>query len=210
MAFLAGLLLGLSMILPIGPQNLFVLQSGLAGGVRRGMLAAVTAGCCDTVLIFVGAAGVSAVSTRVPVLRLALLWAGVAFLVYLGVSSFRHGPVVRGEAATGERRAPLSPVRQVVAGMGVSWGNPHAILDTVAVLGSAIAAQGGALRIPFTAGAVTASWVFFLALATVGGIFGARLPTSAEGWIRGASGVMMLAFAIVLGVEAVRSLPIWK
>jgi len=211
-AFLTGLILGLSMILPIGPQNLFVLQSGIIGGLRRGMIAAATAGFCDTALILVGAAGLSAVFTSVPVLRLVLLWAGVVFLVYLGVSAFRATPAATVNAtasATGQVPLPLplpSSLWQIVTGIGVSWGNPHAILDTVAVLGSAIAAQGAASRGAFTAGTVTASWLFFLALAVTGGAFGARLPASTQVWIRRGSGGIMLVFAAVLCVEAVRSL----
>jgi len=206
-AFLAGLFLGFAMILPIGAQNLFVLQSGLGGGLRRGLVAAATAGCCDTVLILAGAAGLSAVFTSVPGLRLALLWAGVAFLTYLGVSAFRHTPVALAPVAPAEGRVLTSPLRQVATGIGVSWGNPHAILDTVAVLGSAIIAQGATTRLPFTVGAVTASWVFFFVLAVTGGVFGARLPATAQGWIRRGSGATMLVFAAVLCVEAVRSLP---
>ena len=215
MAFLTGLILGLSMILPIGPQNLFVLQSGIIGGLRRGMIAAATAGVSDTALILVGAAGLSAVFTTVPALRLVLLWAGVVFLVYLGVSAFRTLPAVPINAtnatASATGQVPLPPpipssLRQIVTGIGVSWGNPHAILDTVAVLGSAIAAQGAASRGAFTAGTVTASWLFFLVLAVTGGVFGARLPASTQVWIRRASGGIMLVFATVLCVEAVRSL----
>jgi len=211
-AFLTGLILGLSMILPIGPQNLFVLQSGIIGGLRRGMIAAATAGFCDTALILVGAAGLSAVFTSVPALRLVLLWAGVVFLVYLGVSAFRAAPAAPIHAtadATGLVPLPLplpSSLRQIVTGVGVSWGNPHAILDTVAVLGSAIAAQGAASRGAFTAGTLTASWLFFLVLAVTGGVFGARLPASTQVWIRRGSGGIMLVFAAVLCVEAVRSL----
>lgn len=216
MAFLTGLILGLSMILPIGPQNLFVLQSGIIGGLRRGMIAAATAGVCDTALILIGAAGLSAVFTTVPALRLVLLWAGVVFLVYLGASAFRTLPAAPAvpinatnatASTTGQVPLPVpSSLRQIVTGIGVSWGNPHAILDTVAVLGSAIAAQGAASRGAFTAGTVTASWLFFLVLAVTGGVFGARLPASTQVWIRRASGGIMLVFAAVLCVEAVRSL----
>ncbi len=217
MAFWGGLLLGFSMILPIGAQNLFVLNSGLLGGPRRGLVAAITAGCCDTALILVGAAGLSGVLARAAGVRLALLALGVAFLGYLGVAALRaaaKAPAVApanlsgsvGTAGTaGAAALPVSPWRQVLMGVGVSWGNPHAILDTVAVIGGTIAAQGVADRTPFAAGAVTASWLFFLLLWVIGGFFGARLPPGAHRWIGRFSGAVMLLFAVALLVELVRS-----
>ncbi|MGE5589884.1 MAG: LysE/ArgO family amino acid transporter [Bacillota bacterium] len=248
--FLAGMLLGLGMILPIGPQNVFVLTQGLMGGMRRGLLAAATAGVCDTVLILTGAAGLSALLLALPWLKTALLALGAAFLVYLGVASLRgddgpsvsspgvsspgvSGPSVSGSSVSGpsvgdgatganvsgsgasadpalplaaaadEHRSTLS---LVLTGVGVSWGNPHAILDTVAVLGSAIAARDAASRLPFAAGTVAASWIFFLLLALAGSFFRSRTAAGTQVWVRRVSGLIMLVFAVVLGREAILDL----
>jgi len=199
-AFLKGLILGLSMILPIGPQNLFVLNQGLLGGLKRGFLAAAVAGFCDTVLILAGAAGLSAVLLAFPWLRSFLLWLGVAFLLWLGVGALRARPAAA-STAVGEGQA--LPVRQVVLTViGVSWGNPHAILDTVAILGSAIAGQAAVSRLAFGAGAVSASWLFFALLALTGSYVGRRLTPSAAVWIQRGSGIIMLIFAVVLALEA--------
>jgi arginine exporter protein ArgO len=46
----------------------------------------------------------------------------------------------------------------------VSLLNPNAILDTVGVIGAAIAAQEVTGRTAFAGGALTASWVWFVAL----------------------------------------------
>lgn len=205
MPFFSGLVLGLAMILPIGPQNVFVLTNGLLGGIRRGLLAAAVAGICDTTLILLGAAGVSAVLAGLPWLRAALLWLGTLFLLYLGFKSFRN-PVqtarVRGEADHQGIGAARTTGGVILTGIGVSWGNPHAILDTVAVLGSAIAAQDPAYRMAFAAGTVSASWLFFLTLALTGSVFAARITPGTQVWIRRASGAIMLAFAVFLGWEA--------
>jgi len=209
--FLAGLLLGLGMILPIGAQNVFVLTQGLLGGVRRGLLAAATTGVCDTILILTGAAGLSALLTAVPWLKAVLLVLGAVFLVYLGVDSLRgaNGPGENGgpsvpQAAAGE--SPHSTLSLVLTGVGVSWGNPHAILDTVAVLGSAIAAQDAASRVPFATGTVAASWLFFLLLALAGSFFRSRVTDRTQVWVKRISGLIMLVFALVLVREAVLEL----
>jgi len=201
LSFLSGLVLGLAMILPIGPQNVFVLTQGLEGRLGRGLLAALVAGLCDTLLILAGAAGLSALFTAVPWLRLVLLLTGVAFLLGLGLAWLRAPAAPEPVAPAGGSTLSL-----LATGVAVSWGNPHAILDTVAVLGSAVAAQLPAARVPFAAGAISASWLFFLTLALAGSLLGRFVTPGAQRWIRRSSGVMMLTFAIILGREALRLL----
>lgn len=201
MAFLGGLLLGLSMILPIGPQNVFVLTQGLVGGLRRGLLAAAVTGICDTVLILAGGAGVAALLSTLPILQAGLLWVGTVFLLYCGIRSLL--PDKQPSAATlSDRHTGASGLTLVTAGIGVSWGNPHAILDTVVILGSAIAAQSADHRTPFAAGAVTASWLFFAILATGGALLGARVGEKGRLYSSRISGVVMLLFAVMLGYKA--------
>lgn len=79
-AYLSGMLLGFGLIVPIGPQNVFVIGNGLTAGFRRALWAVVSAGCCDTILIVSGAAGVSGLLAAVPAARIVLLAAGSVFL----------------------------------------------------------------------------------------------------------------------------------
>jgi L-lysine exporter family protein LysE/ArgO len=79
---LAGFGLGLSLIVAIGAQNLFVLRQGL----RREHVFVVAAICAvsDAVLIVLGVSGVGFVLQAVPWLVDAVRWAGAAFLVGYG------------------------------------------------------------------------------------------------------------------------------
>jgi L-lysine exporter family protein LysE/ArgO len=178
LAYLAGLALGLALIVPIGAQNVFVVGQGLAVGWPRAGWAVVAAGCCDSVLIVGGAAGVSGLLTGFPAVRGALLLGGTAFLAYLGTQSWRTA--------------------------AVSLLNPHAILDTVGVIGAAVAAQPHASRAVFALGSVTASWLWFLLLA--GGAAGMRryLTPRRAVWFERISGTIMLIFAVVLLVEFIQ------
>ncbi len=90
--YLAGLLLGLAMILPIGMQNLFVLNQGLLNGFPRVLFAIVGTSFSDTLLILLGAAGASALLATLPGLRAALIVVGVAFLTVLGILSLISRP----------------------------------------------------------------------------------------------------------------------
>lgn len=207
MEYFSGLLLGLAMILPIGPQNIFVLTQGLTGGYKRGLAAAVTAGFCDTTLILAGAGGLAVVLTGWPWLRTILLVVGSLFLFYLGINYLRDSSTAEmGVTATtaGDLEEEEHWLRSLILyGIGVSWGNPHAILDTVAVLGSAIAAYDPAMRVPFAAGVLSASWFFFFTLVLVGQLLRKRITGQAQIWIKRISGVIMLIFGVVLGLEGI-------
>ncbi|MGW8380133.1 LysE family transporter [Streptomyces sp. ODS28] len=196
-AYLAGLLLGLALIVPIGAQNVFVVGQGLAVGWPRAGWAVIAAGCCDTLLIVAGAAGVSGLLNGFPGLRAALLLGGALFLGYLGVQSWR----AREGLAGLEGGDVLSGRRVLLRTVSVSLLNPHAILDTVGVMGATISAQPETQRALFAGGAISASWVWFLFLA-VGAAAARRYLTPRRAlWFERISGTVMLLFGVMLLTE---------
>jgi L-lysine exporter family protein LysE/ArgO len=195
-AFLTGLALGLALIVPIGAQNVFVFGQAVALGMPRALWAVVGAAACDTLLIVLGAAGTSALLDSVPGLRPAMLLGGALFLTYLGVKSLRTKPSeLEDQTGTWSRGQVL---RRTAA---VSLLNPHAILDTVGVLGAAITAQAVATRVPFAVGAVVASWTWFLVLATAAHAMRRFLTKERRVWFDRVSGLILLIFAGWLAVE---------
>src|SRR3712207_6608502 len=88
LAALAGLGMGLSLIVAIGAQNAFVLRQGL----RLEHVSAVVAVCAvsDAVLILVGVAGNSWLSTRLPDAITVIRLAGAAFLLGYAVLAARR------------------------------------------------------------------------------------------------------------------------
>ncbi|WP_422072249.1 LysE/ArgO family amino acid transporter [Tranquillimonas rosea] len=165
-AYLAGFALGLSLILAIGAQNAFVLRQGL----RRAHVLPVCLTCAvsDAVLIAVGVGGFGWLATSVPWLAPAMRWGGAAFLAVYGAMSLRaaFGPAEHLDPAEGDGGGLWRVLGTCLA---LTWLNPHVYLDTVVLLGSVSAGWEGA-RPAFGGGAVTASFVFFLALG-----YGARL-----------------------------------
>lgn len=160
MAFLAGLLFGLGLIVAIGAQNAFVLRQGLLG---RHVLAVCL--CCavsDAVLIAFGTAGMSVLFQRQPELVVALRIAGALFLTaYAGLALRRAW---RG----GQRLTPhTGSAGSLAATIGVcllfTWLNPHVYLDTLVLLGTVASTYDGH-RLAFAAGAISASFGFFFAL----------------------------------------------
>lgn len=202
--YLGGLLLGLGLIMPIGPQNVFVVNQGLAVGLPRALWAVLAAGCCDTLLIVAGVAGVSGLIATVPGVRPALLVFGAVFLTYLGVRSIRTaGGQLTVGAPDGPGMAAVSARQLIGRTASVSLLNPHAILDMVGVIGAAVIAQPAHTRLAFAAGTLSASWVWFLILAVGAAQARRHLTPRAIAWFDRLSGAIMLGFAGYFVVELV-------
>ena len=192
--FAFGLLFGLATAFPVGVQSFVVLDQGLRFGYPRVLTGIVTASLCDTLLIVLGAAGASALladaDARTPVLLV-----GVAFLATFGVLAFRAPP--EDEAVKSVAR-PFAMIAQTV---GVSLFNPHAVLETVGILGGAIVAQSAENRIGFAAGVISASWVWFLVVGLGASALQRRLTAPARLWMQRSSGAIMLALATALVIR---------
>lgn len=104
---LAGLGLGLSLIVAIGAQNLFVLRQGL----RREHVFVVAAICAvsDAALIVLGVSGVGFVLQAVPWLIEAVRWAGAAFLVVYGLLAAKRAWRPSGEVLRVAEADPAAP-----------------------------------------------------------------------------------------------------
>jgi L-lysine exporter family protein LysE/ArgO len=169
-AFLHGYALALGLILPLGPQNTFVLTQGAAHPrFVRALPVVVAAALSDTLLIALAVLGISVLALTIPWFRTALVIGGVAFLTVIGWLTWRSDPTTS-DRATEAARWP--PGRQVMFALSVSLLNPHAILDTIGVIGTSSLAYAGSARIAFGAGCALNSWVWFAALALVGRLAG--------------------------------------
>ena len=151
-----------ALIIAIGAQNAFVLQQGL----RRSYLfvSALTCALCDAVLISLGVGGFGAVIAATPWLTRLATWGGALFLLLYGWRSFRsalqsNALTVRGDLARLSLRAT------VLGLLAVSLLNPHALLDTVVLIGSVGAQYPAQQRAAFALGAMLASLTWFFSLA---------------------------------------------
>ena len=162
--YLEGFFLSASLILALGAQNIFVLESGLRR--RRHLLVALVCTVCDALLIGVGVAGAATIFVRVPLLKIIFGFLGVAFLVYYGLQKFREGlrppPPVQQEALAAHS------VRSVLLlSLSFSLLNPHVYLDTVILIGgyaAKFADLGTRMQFGFGAASFSALWFFGLAL----------------------------------------------
>jgi L-lysine exporter family protein LysE/ArgO len=164
--FFAGFLLGLSLILPIGAQNAFVLRIGLRG--EHVLAVCFACALSDALLILAGVSGFSQIAARVPWAEAAMRYAGAAFLVIYGAKSFMAAFQPSATLRPSDT-APTALGRVVLTSLALTWLNPHVYLDTVVLIGS-ISTQFDEGKRWFAVGAMVASFTFFFSLG-----FGARL-----------------------------------
>lgn len=196
-AFLHGFMLALALILPLGPQNTFVISQGATHRQYRQTLPVVlTAAMSDTVLIVFAVLGVNVVLVAVPALQDILTLLGIFFLVWMGIQSWR-APVANNLSADGVS-AYWTLRRRMVHAWRASLLNPHAILDTVVVIGGGAALYAHPdQKIAYTVAAVTVSWLWFFLLALAGRFLGRlRNQASTVRWInRSSAGIMWVIAA---------------
>ncbi len=165
-AALTGFLTSFALILAIGAQNAFVLKQGL----QRAHVFWVALACAlsDAILITAGVAGFGVIVLAAPALPRLMALAGGAFLVFYGLLKFRDA--ANGNSQQTAAEAPRALLPTLLTTLALTWLNPHVYLDTLGLIGAiSTRFEGIAARSAFAAGAVTASFVFFFALA-----YGAR------------------------------------
>ncbi len=176
--FAAGMVLSLSLIMAIGPQNAHVLRMGL----QRQHLWLTVAVCAvaDISLIALGVLGLAQLGGLSDKLHGALVGAGILFLMYYGAQAmkrFRHPAALQVLSPEGGARvqAPaMTRLQAVGSALAFSWLNPHAWLDTAVLIGTASLAYGQGSHV-FGLGAIAGSIVWFSLLGVAAFWLGRRL-----------------------------------
>ncbi|OAI48771.1 lysine transporter LysE [Gammaproteobacteria bacterium SCGC AG-212-F23] len=197
-AFIYGVILAFGLIIPLGVQNVFVFNQGATQKhFLHAMPSVLTASLCDTILILCAVAGVSVVVLTLPVLKTIIFIIGFIFLLYMGWVTWKSSPA---NLHTGE--LPLSGKKQMLFAASVSLLNPHALLDTIGVIGTNSLHFLGIEKIVYTLACILVSCIWFFGLS-VAGHFMHRLDKSGIGlWVvNKISALIIWGVAIYIGLQ---------
>jgi|SRR5690349_19597630 L-lysine exporter family protein LysE/ArgO len=200
LAFSHGAALCASLIVTIGAQNAFVLRQG----IMRSHIGKIVLLCTlsDFLLIGAGVGGASVLVERYPTFIHALLYVGLAYLAWFGISALvravRPGHATLDADAKADTAPPVQRALPIVLmTLAFTWLNPHVYLDTFLLIGTAGAREAQGSRDAFAIGAMAVSAIWFVALG-----YGARalapLFKRATAWrvLDGAIGSMVLLLAV--------------
>ncbi len=221
-------ILALGLILPLGVQNVFIFQQGMLQRRWKGVLPAViTAGLSDTLLISIAVGGVSVLVLGLPGVKLILMGAGALFLLYMGWITWKSSvaPVsssridlsdsiadtaenVR-DTKTVQANTAMGARRQIGFALSASLLNPHALLDTIGVIGTSSLRYEDGERWVFAWTCIIVSWLWFVLLAGAGMTIG-RLDETGRWfyWLNRGSAVLIWGISIYLMIGLYQELTI--
>jgi len=197
--FTAGLVLSLSLIVAIGPQNAHLLRIGLQR--QHLWLSVAVCAVADMVLIAIGVAGLAQLGELSDRLYGALLGATICVLLLYGWQAarrfWRQLTTPQAEYTQAQLAKHTMTRRQAVgAALTFSWLNPHAWIDTAVLIGGASLAYQEQARAGFGMGAMVGSVIWFVTLGGLAWWLGKRLGQSTLWrWLDGLVAVMMWGIA---------------
>ncbi len=165
-AFLYGVILAFGLIVPLGVQNIFIFNQGATQKRLMHALPSVfTAFLCDTILILCAVLGVSILVFTIPWLKTTIFVAGFFFLMYMGWITWNS------QSQSKPNEKPLSAKYQIGFALSVSLLNPHALIDTIGVIGTNSLNFIGQEKVIFTFACILVSFFWFLGLSLSGHYF---------------------------------------
>jgi len=196
-AFFYGIVLAFGLIIPLGVQNVFIFNQGVSQAKWRHAIPSVlTAFVCDALLILSAVTGVSLLVFSLPVVKNLIYILGIIFLLYMSFITWKTSEISIQESE------PLSGQKQILFAVSVSLLNPHAIIDSVAVIGSNSLHFSGTQKWFFTLACLSVSLLWFTGLSLAGHFCktldekGAWLP-----WFNKLSSLTILCAALYLSVQ---------
>ena len=174
--FILGLLTSGSLILAIGPQNLFVIEQGL----KKNFVFIVTSICAvsDVLLIFLGVFVYSIFDTIPLELEVILNILLVLFLINFvknKIIDFNKSFKIK------DKKKSKRFKEVIIKTLGFTYLNPHVYSDTIFILGNLSKNFSVSNKLAFASGASFTSIIFFYLLGYMSSIF-ARLINKTITW----------------------------
>lgn len=135
------------LMLTPGPDMLFCLASGLRGGPRAGLLAALGAASGEVVHLSASAAGLAVLFRAAPLLFTVVRVLGAGYLAVLGIRCLRH----RSEGVRGTGNTSAKASRAYWRGLLTDLLNPKMALFSIAFLPQFIDPHAGSVAFQFLA-----------------------------------------------------------
>ena len=167
--YLQGLGIGLAYVAPIGMQNLFVINSALTQPRHRALLTALIVIFFDITLALACFFGVGALMDRFTWLKMIILLAGGAVVIWIGVGLLKDKPTMDHSV---DVNVPLTQV--AAKACVVTWFNPQALIDGTLLFGGFRAGNPGSVSTQLILGSSSASFLWFLGITLLISFFSAR------------------------------------
>jgi L-lysine exporter family protein LysE/ArgO len=159
--FFEGVFLQAGLIFAVGPQNIYVLESGLKR--NHHLLVSFICFLCDLFLILLGVSFTGFLFENYPIIKILLAILGVSFLIHQSLHKFKFQSF---KFQQDNLPKSVSIKNAVIGSVFFSLLNPHAYIDAILLIGGYSSRYGDHYsRIVLGFGAAFFSLVWFLFLA---------------------------------------------
>lgn len=165
-AFEVGLMLGLSLIVAIGAQNVFLIRQGVLN--QHPFFSAFICLLCDAFLMLLGVMGLGLLVMKLPVTQYVMLIGAGVFLLSYGGSCFYRAFKPQAKGLRSNNKMTASKKRKVFwLALTFSLLNPHAIIDALVLMGGSANQFHGVDRYYFLLGGICSSLIWFTGLVSI-------------------------------------------
>ena len=189
--FIQGLIIGSTLIIAIGPQNLFVINQGL----KKSFVFTVVLFCSlsDSILIIIGINLSSVIVGINPNTIFILKILGGIWLVLYGLNKIRYVNKIKNLQNIDTIESDFKKI--LISLFLITYANPHVYLDTIILIGSISTNFNSQLF--FGIGAVMASFIFFFALGYLSKLLSKYIYSNKTWfWIDLIVGFLMIIYGI--------------
>ena len=189
--FIQGLIIGSTLIIAIGPQNLFVINQGL----KKSFVFTVVLFCSlsDSILIIIGINISSLIVGINPNTIIILKILGGIWLIFYGLNKIKYVSKIRNLQNINTIESDFKKI--LISLFLITYANPHVYLDTIILIGSISTNFNSQLF--FGIGAVMASFIFFFALGYLSKLLSKYIYSNKTWfWIDLIVGFLMILYGI--------------
>ena len=190
--FVQGLVLGFSIAVPVGPIGVLCIRRSVAEGALVGFCCGLGAATADAIYGAIGAAGLTAVSEALVRQEFWLRLLGGAFLVYLGLTTWRSRPA---DQAAENKAASLTGAFGTTLLLTLS--NPLTIVSFIGLftgVGFGAGATKWTAATALVTGVFAGSAAWWLVLSTGSRRLGSRLGPVQLQWLNRLAGLVIGGF----------------
>lgn len=156
MFYLQGLIMGLAYVAPIGLQNVFIINTALAKGLKQALITSLIVIFFDVMLAIACFLGIGSIMEHRPWLSLFILFFGSLLVVWIGINLIRTKELPLTMTETN-----ISIRQTVFRACVVTWFNPQALIDGTMMLGAFRATLPPLEGSAFLLGVASASCLWF-------------------------------------------------
>jgi threonine/homoserine/homoserine lactone efflux protein len=190
--FIQGMIIGLTLAVPVGPISLVCIHRTVASGRLHGIISGLGVATADSFYSAVAFLGLTAVSGLIIGHQSQFRLLAALALILVGIRVFRSTP-----AAIREGNGQEPYLQDYLSLLAITAANPFTIIFFITILpGFGVVAQGTTLiaAAPFISGIFLGSSLWWIILCGSLGSVRSRLDTRRLRWINRISGILIACF----------------